>query len=58
MTFSGILGQPFRVLSTNSLGAPLANWPVLTNGFFGVGGSATISDPAMEQQRFYHIASP
>jgi len=61
LTFTGSQGQPFRVLSANKLGAPPANWPVLTNGVFGASGSFGFTDPtvtATNTQRFYLIVSP
>jgi len=61
LTFTGIQGQPFRVLGTNTLGAPPATWPVLTNGVFSAGGPAVFTDPSVTaaySQRFYIIVSP
>jgi autotransporter-associated beta strand protein len=63
LTFSGPAGQSFRVLGTNVVNAPLANWPVLMSGTFGVGGpiptnfiDANVTGTA--KQRFYIIESP
>jgi hypothetical protein len=61
LTFAGIQGQPFQVLRTNVLSAPPATWPVLTNGVFGLGGSATVTDAratGTNQHWFYRIVSP
>ena len=63
LTFSGPSGQPFRVRATNNLArAPLASWPVVMAGTFGVGGPISTNfidfGPATNQQRFYRIVSP
>jgi hypothetical protein len=60
MTFAGPAGQPFRVLGTNKLSAPLSTWPVLSQGVIGPTGSALFTDPAAadDQSRFYRIVSP
>jgi hypothetical protein len=60
LSFSGPVGQPFRVLGTNLLTAPLSTWPVLTNGVFGPGGVATFTDvnAAGKSQSYYRVGSP
>jgi hypothetical protein len=60
MTFAGPPGQPFRVLGTNTLSAPLSTWPALSQGVIGSTGSALFTDPAAssDQSRFYRIVSP
>jgi hypothetical protein len=58
--FTGPAGQPFRVKATNVVNAPFAQWPVLTNGTIGGGGSVSFTDtnaPANGRQ-FYRIVSP
>ncbi len=59
-TFTGPLGQPFSVRGTNLLTAPMATWPVLTNGTFALSGSVTFTDPdaSTNPGRFYRISSP
>jgi hypothetical protein len=61
VNFSGSSGQPFRVLSADSLTVPVATWLVLSNGNFGVGGFGSFSDTNVavgSKQRFYRIVSP
>ena len=59
--FSGAPSQPFRVLGTNLLTAPVSTWPVIGSGIFDSGGNATFTDSnvaAENSQRFYRIVSP
>jgi hypothetical protein len=65
LTFAGLTGQSYHVLATNRVNAPLATWPVLTNGTFSGGGGAlstnTFIDPGVitnAPRRFYIITSP
>lgn len=61
INFSGAPAQPFRVLGTNLLTAPLAAWPVLGSGNFSSDGTATFTDSnvaVQNSQRFYRIVSP
>jgi len=60
LTFSGPVGQPFRVLGTNLLMAPLSTWPVLTNGVFGPTGVGTYLDvnSGSQSQSYYRVVSP
>jgi autotransporter-associated beta strand protein len=60
LSFTGPAGQPFRVLGTNVLNAPLSTWPVLSNGTIGGSGTAIFidSDAATKEQQFYRIISP
>jgi fibronectin-binding autotransporter adhesin len=58
--FTGPAGQPFSVKGTNAVNAPFAQWPVLSSGTIGAGGSVTFTDtnaPANSRQ-FYRIISP
>ena len=60
--FSGPAGQSFKVLGTNVITAPLATWPVLLNGTFGIGGPVATnfidSGTATNRLGFYRIVSP
>lgn len=61
VNFSGSAGQPFRVLSADSLIIPAATWSVLNNGNFGPGGFGSFTDSnvaGVGKQRFYRIVSP
>jgi hypothetical protein len=59
-TFTGPPGQLFSVRGTNLLTAPITAWPVLSNGTFGSGGSATFTDTAAATNtvQYYRISSP
>jgi len=59
LTFSGPEGQPYKVIASPDVAAPLAGWPVLTSGQF-VAGPATFTDPDARNYlaRFYRILSP
>jgi autotransporter-associated beta strand protein len=60
--FGGPAGQSFKVLGTNVITAPLATWPVLLNGTFGLGGPVATnfidSGAATNRVGFYRIVSP
>ena len=61
LNFSGSAGQPFRVLSADSLIVPTGTWSVLNNGNFGPGGFGSFTDSnvtGVGKQRFYRIVSP
>jgi hypothetical protein len=60
LRFTGLAGQPFTILVTNDLSAPLSTWPVLTNGTIDGSGSVTLTDSAAATNRslFYRITSP
>jgi hypothetical protein len=63
LSFSGLAGQPYRVLATNSLASgPLASWPAVMTGVFGAGGPVSTnfidSSVAAQTQKFYVIVSP
>ncbi|MCX6924428.1 MAG: hypothetical protein NT154_14620 [Verrucomicrobia bacterium] len=62
ISFSGPAGQAFKVLGTNVITAPLANWPVLLDGTFGIGGPVATnfvdSGAVTNRQQFYRIVWP
>jgi hypothetical protein len=59
LTFTGTATQPYRVLASSDLAAPIANWTVVSAGMLG-SGAATFTDigAANRPLRFYRIASP
>jgi hypothetical protein len=59
LTFTGPTGQPYRVLGTDDLTAPLDQWTELASGQIS-GTSATFTDtnPAAHRQQFYRVVSP
>jgi autotransporter-associated beta strand protein len=58
LTFTGVAGWSYRVLSTNTLSAPLAGWPALANGVFAGSPVIYLDTSATNAQRFYRLASP
>jgi autotransporter-associated beta strand protein len=60
LTISGVAGQPFHVLYTNNLTAPMSNWAVLTNGTIGTGGVVILTNAVnmSNRQQFYRVVSP
>jgi hypothetical protein len=58
--FNGSAGQPYRVLGTNNLSAPLSTWVVLASGTIGTNGTVIFTDPsaATNKEWFYQIVSP
>ena len=58
LSFSGTSGQTFKVVATNVVNAPLASWPVLTNGTFGAGPASFTDTANIQPVRFYRIVSP
>jgi autotransporter-associated beta strand protein len=59
LTFSGPVGETFKVISATNLVTPLAGWTVLTNGIFGVGSVTFVDSTATNHpQRFYLITAP
>jgi hypothetical protein len=60
LSFGARSGQTYKVLATTNPAVTVDNWTVLTNGTFGVSGTATYTDSSATnlQQRFYLIVSP
>ena len=58
LSFTGVNGQSFRVLSSTNLTLPLTNWLKLTNGVFGAGQIDFIDPGATNGEEFYRITSP
>jgi hypothetical protein len=60
LSFSAQNGQNYKVLATTNLALPVNQWTILTNGTFGVSGTATFTDSSATNlpQRFYIIVSP
>ena len=58
LSFTGANGQSYRILWSTNLLLPLTNWPVLTNGTFGLGSVNYTDNVVTNFQRFYRIASP
>jgi hyaluronate lyase len=58
LSFSGNIGQSYRVLASTNLFLPLTNWLVLTNGMSGTGVMNYTDGAAMDGQKFYRISSP
>ena len=57
-SFTGVNGQPYRVVTSSDLALPLADWPTVADGIFGSGG-VNFSDPAATNaQQYYRIVSP
>ena len=59
LTFSGPVGESFKVVTTTNVAAPIATWTAVTNGIFGA-GPVTFADPATasHSQRFYRVTAP
>ncbi|MFO1478495.1 MAG: glycosyl hydrolase 53 family protein [Verrucomicrobiota bacterium] len=58
ITFSGQEGQNYRLLGTDSLAVPLAQWTVLTNGTFGPDPVIWNFDTTNSAQQFFRVLSP
>jgi hyaluronate lyase len=58
LSFTGVNGQSFRVLSSTNLILPLTNWLTLTNGTFGAGQIDFLDSSATNDEQFYRVASP
>jgi hypothetical protein len=59
LSFSGVIGQPYRVLGTDDISLPVTSWPVLASGFI-TNNPVTFTDldVATNAARFYRIVSP
>ena len=57
-SFSGPVSQSYRILASTNLLAPLTNWLVLTNGYFGSGTVNFSDNTTNSRSQFYRIASP
>ena len=59
LSFSGPVGETFKVIASTNLTLPIANWTVLTNGTFGA-GSVTFTDTTATNypQQYYLITAP
>lgn len=58
LTFSGPIGQAFRVLASSNVTLDLDSWTLLTNGTFPVPGPLIDYSATSQTIRFYRIASP
>ncbi len=58
LSFNGVNGQSYRVLSSTNLTLPLTNWSILTNGVFGAGQINFIDASATNAGQFYRVTSP
>jgi len=58
LSFTGVIGQSYRVLSSTNLTLPLTNWLTLTNGYFGAGQMNFTDASATNTGQFYRIISP
>jgi hypothetical protein len=60
LSFSAQNGQSYKVLATTNLTLPVNQWIIVTNGTFGLSGTATFTDSSATNlaQRFYRIVSP
>lgn len=58
MSFTGVNGQSYRVLTSTNLTLPLTNWLALTNGVFGAGQINFLDIGATNQHQFYRVTSP
>jgi len=60
LNFGAQNGQTYKVLATTNLALPVNKWSILTNGTFGLSGTATFTDGSATnlQHRFYLIVSP
>jgi len=60
LNFGAQNGQTYKVLAATNLTLPVNQWIILTNGTFGVSGTATFTDSSTANlpQRFYLIVSP
>jgi PKD repeat protein len=56
---NGVAGAQYRIVSTNSLTVPLANWPTVFTGTFKPDGSYNYTNsPATNSARFFRLVSP
>jgi fibronectin-binding autotransporter adhesin len=51
-------GGTFTLYGTNNLAAPLANWPVITNGQFDQSGQLFITNTVKNGPFFYYLRQP
>ncbi len=58
LSFTGVNGQSYRLLSSTNLTLPLTNWLTLTNGIFGAGQINFIDANATNHVQFYRVTSP
>ena len=58
LSFTGVNGQSYRVLSSTNLTLPLTNWWTLTNGVFGAGQIDFLNANATNAEQFYRVTSP
>jgi autotransporter-associated beta strand protein len=58
LSFTGVSGQSYRVLSSTNLTLPLTNWLTLTNGVFGAAQINFIDAGATNASQFYRVTSP
>jgi len=58
LSFTGVNGQSYRVLSSTNLTSPLTNWWTLTNGLFGAGQIDFTDANATNGEQFYRVTSP
>jgi len=60
LNFGAQAGQSYKVLATTNLALPVNQWIMMTNGTFGLSGTATFTDSSVTNlpQRFYRIVSP
>lgn len=55
VSFSTIVGGSYWLASTNALGAPVSQWPVVSGPISGTGGVVTLSEADSDNAGFYEV---
>jgi hypothetical protein len=60
MNFHAAPGQPYTILGSDDVTAPIPGWSVVTSGTFGPDGTATFNDNAVSTHahRYFTVRSP
>ena len=58
LTFSGPIGQTFKVLTSTNVALPMSSWAQLTSGTFGASPVNYTDSNATNKAQFYWLVSP